>query len=218
MAMKSDEEIERDVRDEIGWNPDLDSTDIAISVSEGVVTLTGFARSYVDKYEAEGAAKRVAGVRAVANDIDVRIPSVDARPDPEIARDAAQAIKAQLPNSYEQITAVVKGGWVILEGNVEWQYQRETAERAVRSLKGVKGVTNQIQVQPRVGPSEIKRQIEEAFRRNAEVDANQIRVDVHGGEVVLEGTVHSWVEREEAEKVAWRAPGVLRVENRIAVS
>jgi osmotically-inducible protein OsmY len=145
-----------------------------VSVKKGVVTLTGFVRSYTDKYEAEASAKRVAGVAAVANDIEVRMPSVDERPDPEIARDAVAAIKSQLPISSEHIKVVVKSGWVTLEGQVEWQYQRSTAETAVRRIKGVKGVSNLIQLKPRAAPAEIKKKIQEAFKRNAEIDANRI--------------------------------------------
>src|SRR3984893_19283201 len=128
--MKTDSEIERDVKTELGWNPDLNSTEIAIFVKNGVVTLAGVVPRYIDKYEAEKAAKRVAGVLAVANDIEIRLPAIDQRPDPEIARDAVAAIKNQLPFSYEQIKAVVRNGWVTLEGDVEWQHQRQTAERA----------------------------------------------------------------------------------------
>jgi osmotically-inducible protein OsmY len=160
----------------------------------------------------------VAGVAGVANDLEVRIPSVDERPDPDIARDAVSAIKSQLPISAEHIKVVVKNGWVTLEGQVEWQYQRQTAENAVRRLKGVKGVSNLIQLKPQAQPSEIKRKIQEAFRRNAEVDANRIVVETRGSEVVLKGTVRSWIEREEAERVAWSAPGVTKVEDQIIVS
>jgi osmotically-inducible protein OsmY len=216
--MRSDSEIERDVKEELQWDPDLDATDIAVSAKKGVVTLTGFVRSYTDKYEAEAAAKRVAGVAGVANDIEVRMPSVDERPDPEIARDAVAAIKSQLPISSEHIKVVVKNGWVTLEGQVEWQYQRSTAETAVRRIKGVKGVSNLIQLKPQAAPAEIKRKIQEAFKRNAEVDANRILVETNGGEVILKGTVRSWIEREEAERVAWSAPGVTKVEDHIIVS
>jgi osmotically-inducible protein OsmY len=216
---KSDSEIERDVKEELKWEPGLpDAADIAVSVKNGVVTLAGFVKSYTDKYEAEAAAKRVAGVRGVANDIEVRMPSVDERPDPEIARDAVAAIKSQLPVSSEHIKVVVKNGWVSLEGQVEWEYQRRTAENAVRGLRGVKGVSNLIQLRPRAEPSEIKRRIEEAFKRNAEVDANRIIVEINGSEVTLKGTVRSWIEREEAERIAWSAPGVTKVEDRIIVS
>jgi osmotically-inducible protein OsmY len=215
--MKSDSELERDVKEELKWNPDLDATDIAVLAHYGAVTLTGFVRSYTDKYEAESAAKRVAGVIAVANDLKVRIPSIHERPDPDIARDAAAAIKNQLPISYEQIKVVVNDGWVTLEGEVEWQYQQQTAETAVRSLQGVKGITNLIKIRPRAQPQDIKRKIQEAFRRNADVAANQIIIEADGSEVVLKGKVRSWAEREEAERVAWRAPGVTKVEDHIVV-
>jgi osmotically-inducible protein OsmY len=216
--MKSDSEIERDVKDELSWNPDLDATDIAVSVKKGVVTFTGFVKSYTDKFEAEAAAKRVSGVVAIANDIEVRMPSVDERPDPEIARDAVAAIKSQLPISSEKIKVIVKNGWITLEGQVEWQYQRSTAEHAVRRIKGLKGVSNMIQLKPHAQPSEIKRKIQEAFRRNAEVDSNRIIVEADGGVVTLKGTVRSWVEREEAERAAWAAPGVVNVVDQIVVS
>ena len=216
--MKTDSEIERDVKAEFGWNPDLKSTDIAISVKDGVVTLAGFVPRYIDKYEAEKAAKRVAGVLAVANDIEIRLPAVDERPDPEIAREVVTALKNQLPFSHERIKAVVRNGWVTLEGDVEWQYQRLTAERAVRPLKGVKGIINDIKTKPRVEPSDMKQKIQQAFRRSAEVDANQITVETSGGEVILKGKLRSWVERDEAERVAWRAPGVTKVDDRIVVS
>jgi osmotically-inducible protein OsmY len=215
--MKSDRDIERDVRDELQWDPDLDATDIAVSVKDGVVTLTGFVKSYTDKYESEAAAKRVAGVAGVANDLEVRMPSVDERPDPEIARDAVSSIKSQLPISSERIKVIVKNGLVTLEGQVEWQYQKNTAENAVRRIKGVKRVSNLIVLKPRAEPTEIKDKIMEAFKRNAELDANRIHIEANGSEVILKGTVRSWIEREEAERVAWSAPGVTRVEDRIVV-
>jgi osmotically-inducible protein OsmY len=216
--MKSDSEIERDVRDELKWDPDLDAENIAVSVKDGVVTLAGFVKSYSDRLEAEAAAKRVAGVLAVANDIEVRLPAIDQRPDPDIAKAAVAALKSELPISYDKIKIIVKDGWITLEGAAEWQYQKTTAENAVRKVKGVKGVTNVITVKPKVQPSELQRKILEAFRRNAEVDANRITVEASGSEVILKGTVRSWIEREEAERVAWSAPGVTKVEDRIVVS
>jgi osmotically-inducible protein OsmY len=216
--MKYDSEIERDVREELKWDPDLQPDDIAVSVKNGVVTLAGFVPSYTDRLEAEAAAKRVAGVLAVANDLEVRLPAIDQRPDPDIARDAVAALKAELPISHDKIKVIVKDGWVTLEGAVEWQYQKTTADTAVRKVKGVKGVTNVITVKPKVQPSDLQRKIMEAFKRNAEVDANRITVEANGSEVILKGTVRSWIEREEAERVAWSAPGVTRVEDQIVVS
>jgi osmotically-inducible protein OsmY len=215
--MKSDNDIKKDVEAELRWDPDIDATDIAVTVKDGVVTLAGFVTSYSQKYQAESDAKRVAGVVGVANDIEVRVPAIDQRPDPDIARDAVTAIQNQLPFSAKNIKVVVQDGWITLEGDVEWHYQKERAEDAVRWVKGVKGVINSIQVQPKVTADEIKRKIEEAFKRNAEVDANRITVETHDGEVVLKGTVHSWVEREEAERAAWAAPGVHKVDDRISI-
>jgi osmotically-inducible protein OsmY len=216
--MRSDSDIEHDVKEELKWDPDIDATDIAVSVNKGVATLAGFVKSFVDKYEAEAAAKRVTGVAAVANDLEVRLPSIDERPDPDIARDAVAALKSQLPLSSEYIKVIVKNGWITLEGQAEWQYQRATAENAVRRIKGVKGVTNSIKLEPKAKPSEIKRKIQEAFRRNAEVDSDHIVVDADGSVVTLKGTVRSWLERQEAERAAWAAPGVTSVIDQIVVS
>lgn len=216
--MRSDSDIRRNVEEELRWDPDLDATDIAVSVHNGVVTLAGFVRSYIEKYQAEVDAKRVAGVVAVANDLEVRLPNIDERPDPEIARDATARIKAELPYAWEKIRVVAKNGWLTLEGEVEWNYQRERAEEAVRRVRGVKGVTNSIEVKPQVPPMEIRRKIEEALRRAAEIDASRITVETNGSEVILRGTVRSWAERQEAERAAWWAPGVTKVDNRISVN
>jgi osmotically-inducible protein OsmY len=216
--MRLDADIKRDVEDELRWDPDIDSTDIGVAVHNGVVTLTGFVRSYAQKTEAERDTKRVAGVMGVANDIEVRLPVLDERPDPDIVRDAVSALKTELPFSSENIKVVAKNGWLTLEGAVEWNYARERAESSVRRIRGVKGVTNSITVKPKVAPHEIRRKIEDAFRRSAEIDASRITVEANGSEVILRGTVKSWAERQEAERAAWAAPGVSRVDNRIAVN
>jgi osmotically-inducible protein OsmY len=216
--MLADSVIKKEVEDELRWDPDIGVTDIGVAVKNGIVTLTGFVRSYAQRWQAETDAKRVAGVRGVANDLEVRLPIIHKRPDPEIARDAVRAIHNRLPNSAENIKLIVRDGVVTLEGEVEWHYQRQRAERAVRRVRGVVSVFNGIVVKPKAPPDEIKRAIEDAFIRNAEIDAARITVEVKGGEVTLKGTVRSWAERYEAERVAWSAPGVGKVNNQIKVT
>jgi osmotically-inducible protein OsmY len=215
--MRSDFDIKRDVEDELRSEPDIDPTDIAVAVKDGVVTLTGFVRSFRQRRKAEESVKRVAGVIGVANNIEVRLPLIHRRPDPDVARDAIEEIKSDLPFSWEKIKLTISDGSVTLDGEVEWYFQRESAEEAVWRVRGVKGVINNIQVRPYVPPVEIKRKIEEALRRAAELDASRIKVEANGSEVILRGTVRSWAEREEAEHAAWRAPGVTKVDNRIRI-
>jgi osmotically-inducible protein OsmY len=213
----TDEELRRAVEDELRWEPDIDASDIAVGVDDGVVMLTGFVRSYMQKIKAEHVAKRVHGVRGLANDLEVRLPVIHQRPDPDIARDAVYALQHELPYASEQVRVIVRDGWVTLEGNLEWHYQRERAEQAVRKVRGLKGVTNSIKLTPRIAQSEIKGRIEQALLRSAEIDAKNIQVEVNGTEIVLNGKVRSWAEREEAERVAWSAPGITNVVNRIIV-
>jgi osmotically-inducible protein OsmY len=216
--MKSEADIKRDVESELRWAPEVDETDIAVKVTGGVVTLTGFVRSYMERFEAERATKRVKGVEGVANDIEVRLTSDSRLTDPELARNAVHALRAELPISHDRIKAVVREGHITLEGSLEWGYQRDWAERAVRQLKGVSSVDNRITVTPRVAPSDVKKKIQDAFVRSAQLDANRISVETKDGEVILRGQVRSWAEREEAQETAWAAPGVMQVRNEISVS
>src|SRR6202048_152958 len=163
--MRTDSEIRKDVEDELRWDPDIDATDIAVAVHNGVVTLTGFVRSYMQKTQAERDAKRVAGTLAVANDIEVRLPYINKRPDPEIARDAVQKLQNELPYSSQYIKVTARDGWLTLEGSLEWNYQRDRAEKAVRAVRGVIGVTNDITLKPRVAASDVKQKREEALTR-----------------------------------------------------
>ena len=216
--MKADSEVRRDVEAELRWSPDLDDKDVAVKVTDGVVTLTGFVGHYYEKCQAETATKRVAGVLGVANDIEVRSLSSGVIPDPEIAREAVTAIKMALPFAHEKIKVLVHKGEITLEGNVEWQYLTERAQTAVRHLKGTSGVVNLIKVTPPVSATDVKRKIEDAFRRSAQIDANRITVEAHGGAITLKGKVRSWAECDEAQRAAWSAPGVNLVRNEISVS
>lgn len=214
----TDEQIQQDVLDELKWDPRVLPNEIGVAVKDGVVTLTGWVDSYTKRWAAEDGAHRVHGVKAVANEIEVRLPSSAERTDADIAAAAINALKWDAFVPVEKIDVTVSKGWITLKGEVQWQYEKEDAERVVRRLSGVKGVTNLITVRPRATAPELKKKIEDALVRNAEVDAQRITVEVQGTKAILKGTVRSWAEKQQAEFAAWAAPGITSVDNRITIS
>lgn len=212
-----DEDIQADVLEELKWDTRVRPNEIGVAVKDGIVTLTGWADSYVQKMAAQDAAHRVYSVQAVANDIEVRLPGFAERTDADLAAAVMGALKwdAAVPTGNLDVT--VSDGWVTLQGEVEYGFQKRDAERAVHRLSGIRGVSNQILVKPRLWPSNLKQDIERALVRNAETDARQITVEVQDSKVILHGRVRSYVEKQEAEDSVWSAPGVGDVDNRLVI-
>lgn len=218
ISTRTDEEIKADVLEELKWDTRVSPNEVGVVVKDGIVTLTGWVDSYLKKIAAEEAAHRVRGVKAVANDIEVRLPGSAERTDADLAKAVLNALQWEADIPAGKIDVTVSQGWVTLKGEVEYGFQKRMAERAVERLAGVKGVTNLIMVKPQVTPSDLKEKIEKALVRNAATDARNIQVEVQGNKVILRGTVRSYAEKKEAEDTAWAAPAVTEVEDRIVVS
>ena len=215
--MISDHKLRQDVLDELDFEPSVDAAHIGVSAHDGVVTLTGFVSSYGEKLAAERAARRVLGVKAIAEEIEIRLPSDKKTADDEIAKRAIDILKWRVGLPADRIGVKVEKSRVTLTGDVEWQFQKKDAEAAVRHLTGVTGVANLLRVSSPVEAPAIKEKIQNALRRSAELDASQVTVRIEGGKVILGGKVRAWYERDLAEQAAWSAPGVTEVQDRIEI-
>jgi osmotically-inducible protein OsmY len=215
--MKSDAQLQKDILAELKWDPIVNETDVGVIVKDGVVTLTGHLASYAEKCAAERAAQRVHGLKALAIELTVKLPSPNERTDAQIAAAAENAIEWNSLVPQDKVRPTVEHGWITLNGEVEWDYQRRAAEKSLRNLLGVTGVTNLVHVKPRISASQVDRKIHDALLRQADRESRKIDVSVAGSQVTLEGTVHSWAERKAAQGAAFAAPGVATVVNHLHI-
>jgi osmotically-inducible protein OsmY len=209
-----DERLKTTVSNQFAWDPEVDATLVGVTAKDGIVTLTGYIDTYAGKLAAERAARRVYGVKAVVNELDVKLSFEQI--DPDLAKAALEALKNRIDVPLG-LGVTVRNGHITLTGTVEWMYQKVAAERAVKYLRGVRGLDNRITLKPRVSPTNVQKKITEALHRHADLDARRIHVEAEGSKVVLTGRVESWIDKEEAQRAAWAAPGVLAVENRIEI-
>lgn len=213
----TDRDLKQSVERALEWEPSVNAGDIGVAVDAGVVTLRGNVTTYAEKTRAERVALAVYGVKGLANDLAIHLPSLLQRTDTEIAMAATVALEWNVLVPHDRVTLTVTDGWLDLHGTVDWQYQKDAAARTVRDLTAVKGMTNGIVLKSRVKTTDVRAQIEDAFRRSAEIDARRINIAAADGTVTLSGNVHSWAERQQAERAAWAAPGVVQVDDRLAI-
>lgn len=215
--MRSDAQLRSDIVAELSWDPAITATDVGVIVKDGVVTLTGHPSSHAEKYAIERAARRVKGVKALAIEMPVQLASDYTRTDADIAMAVERAIEWNVLVPDDKIHPMVENGWVTLNGEVEWDYQRRAAEFAVRDLLGVTGVSNRVVVKPKFTAADVEKKIREALERQADREAERIKIEVNGAHVTLSGKVHTWAERKAAQGAAWSAPGVANVINNLLV-
>lgn len=216
--MRTNTKLQKAVLAELEWDPRLDASNVGVATVDGIVTLTGQVKTYPERVSAEEAVKRVSGAKGVANDIKVSLPGSLQLSDTQLAQDAIQALERDVMVPHDRVTVRVSEGWLTLEGELEWEYQRNAAERAVHNLRGLRGCINDIALKPKVTASQVKERIEQALRRRVELDTRQLTVLVEGNKVTLKGAVHTWREHDDAVSAAWDTTGVSAVRDELTIA